>query len=401
MAVLIIGGRFSVYITRGVKMEFQIFEMASEPKTKKKADRLALILPANIKEARENAKKFWDLLLNDSIGKIVDEEIKLNKKGDISFLSWHCSVSFRISAGSYLTMILTSIDEPGVYRIDFILLGRGKQAVKDLRSKISDEVMRMEDRITFDLTDEELEEFKRISVSKAKVPHLHKEGIRQDDSLIGRLILDKIPMHKLEKAVPRLRKIIDKILSIIKEGTIKESYLEDRLERYDNAFHWVLKQFKKNPDSEQKLPKIKFSRLKKIWSDYAKSGVVRDVRGLDEIAELVLDNSERLRVNSILSGHSTISSRMEMEEYEDYYGKMTEEEWLKLYDHIEHVTDYGFVNLDKALLKIYNAKTPEEKLLGVDMALNVIHQSSDFAEVFIDGGSATLSKLAQLDVKMD
>ena len=44
-------------------------------------------------------------------------------------------------------------------------------------------------------------------------------------------------------------------------------------------------------------------RLIKIWNDYMKTGFVRDEKGIDMIAEIILTNIAKLNVNTILCGH--------------------------------------------------------------------------------------------------
>ena len=45
-------------------------------------------------------------------------------------------------------------------------------------------------------------------------------------------------------------------------------------------------------------------------------------------------------------------------------------------------------------LKLLRAKGPEEKLLLIDRMLNVVHQRSDIAEWFVEGGSRALAQLS-------
>lgn len=58
------------------------------------------------------------------------------------------------------------------------------------------------------------------------------------------------------------------------------------------------------------------------------------------------------------------------------------------------LSDYGLPKLESILLKIMSEKTPEQKLCLIDQFLNVVHQRSDLAAFFIEGGSNTLTKLS-------
>ena len=52
---------------------------------------------------------------------------------------------------------------------------------------------------------------------------------------------------------------------------------------------------------------IPFSRLKKIWVDYAKTGVVRDISGMDGIKSQLLGILAKLQAANDLSWHGSTS----------------------------------------------------------------------------------------------
>lgn len=58
------------------------------------------------------------------------------------------------------------------------------------------------------------------------------------------------------------------------------------------------------------------------------------------------------------------------------------------------ISDYGLDPLLKLLDKLRKEKTPEKKLVLMDNILNVVHQRSDIASWFVQGGSLALSKLS-------
>lgn len=214
-----------------------LHEMAAAPKTAAKAERLAGVLPPDSKAAKALAQSFWDIVLADNPGAAIaagskskpptltDQEIlvKQGGKGDDKFpyLVWHAVATFTPMERIHFTMIVTSVDDPGVYRVDFVLLGQKKAFAKKIRDRVSHEVMAMEDKVTMELSPKELQEFERIKISQAKVPHLHKEGLRQDDNLIGRLVMDRIPLGKLPSVAPRVREIVRKIGDIIVDEMTK------------------------------------------------------------------------------------------------------------------------------------------------------------------------------------
>jgi hypothetical protein len=58
------------------------------------------------------------------------------------------------------------------------------------------------------------------------------------------------------------------------------------------------------------------------------------------------------------------------------------------------ISDYGLKPLEELLVQLLRATTPEEKLLTIDRMLNVVHQRSDIAEWFVEGGSNALAQLS-------
>jgi hypothetical protein len=58
------------------------------------------------------------------------------------------------------------------------------------------------------------------------------------------------------------------------------------------------------------------------------------------------------------------------------------------------LSDYGLPKLEAIYPSIFNAKTDEEKLYAIDKALNVVHQRNDLAAMFVEGGTKTLTQVA-------
>ena len=58
------------------------------------------------------------------------------------------------------------------------------------------------------------------------------------------------------------------------------------------------------------------------------------------------------------------------------------------------ISDYGLKPLEDLLADLLRASSPEEKLLTIDRMLNVVHQRSDIAEWFVEGGSRALAQLS-------
>ena len=74
--------------------------------------------------------------------------------------------------------------------------------------------------------------------------------------------------------------------------------------------------FMQKPDTARQPWKlVPFGRLKKIWEDAAKFGVVRDTKGLQNIQDRMIRNLLKLDVNTELLGHSVVYPDEETFEY--------------------------------------------------------------------------------------
>jgi hypothetical protein len=58
------------------------------------------------------------------------------------------------------------------------------------------------------------------------------------------------------------------------------------------------------------------------------------------------------------------------------------------------ISDYGLKPLEDLLSTLLRASSPEEKLLVIDQMLNVVHQRSDIADWFVEGGKQSLAQLS-------
>ena len=191
----------------------------------------------------------------------------------------------------------------------------------------------------------------------------------------------------------------------------KQIWDDDNSERYlemqEEARNDILREFyqankaKKAKPNSQPWPVIPAARLIKIWNDYATLGIIRDERGLDEIVDRVLRNIARLEVNTELVGHTQINPEREYADDYESYGIRTQESREKLMDYIQDdkYSDYALKPLQNIAAQLMTAKTPEEKLLLVDQALNVIHQRGDIAAIFVEGGEKTLTYLFERGTK--
>lgn len=177
---------------------------------------------------------------------------------------------------------------------------------------------------------------------------------------------------------------------------VMDHYYQDFADRRNEILIEIVNDFLKGAKRVH-WPKLKADRVAKIWLVYGKRGTIFDEEGMNKIAEQMIDLVVRLHVSNELSGHARNDPREDLEE-EGY--TFTDKQWSGLLDYLvdedgsDFLSDYGLDPLERLTLKLYAAETAEEKLLLVDRMLNVVHQRSDLAAMFIEGGSATLTKIA-------
>lgn len=175
---------------------------------------------------------------------------------------------------------------------------------------------------------------------------------------------------------------------------------EDFFERCDKHYSKIADEFL-SPSRGRILswPVVRAARLKRIWLDYGKTGVVRDEKGMAAIADQVLEIIARYWVTTELCGHTPHNARPE---FEEACGKdLSEQEWQALLDMLEDdcgsylCSDYAWRYLKPLYRDLFSADTAEQQLHVVDKILNVVHQRSDLAAVFVEGGVSTLKEIAQ------
>lgn len=177
---------------------------------------------------------------------------------------------------------------------------------------------------------------------------------------------------------------------------------EDYLERVDRHGLAIVKEFLNRNRSNAwtvSWNRIRKDRMAKIWLDYGKSGVVRDLKGMSAIAAQMLELIPRLDVCNAFCGHDTYDPLpMFLDETgHEQLPPTDRQEFLDglcLVDGTWLVSDYGLPYLRKIHTQIFHAEPGADELCAVDKALNVIHQRGDIAAFFIEGGVTTLTRIA-------
>jgi len=175
--------------------------------------------------------------------------------------------------------------------------------------------------------------------------------------------------------------------------------VEQFYERYDSIASGLLGAFvHSGPGARQAWPLVPKARLRRIWQDYAATGFVRDERGMQDIADLMLDNALRLAANTLLAGHE----QEDPKEFADRLGfEWTPELDERFGDYILgddgrwRLSDYAVKPLVELALKLFAEHRPEAQLQLVDRMLSITHARGDLAAMFVEGGSRFLSELSE------
>lgn len=177
----------------------------------------------------------------------------------------------------------------------------------------------------------------------------------------------------------------------------------DYCERMDRIRDRWMREFNSKKTTSASWPVIPANKCAKLWLDFGRTGFVRDDKLLLEIADMMLDGIAMLKVSTELAGHESYCGRIAFTEVE-LDDDMTDYEWSKFVDfvvnghedsgHEWRISDYGLPKLVDLYSEIFRSESPEQSLVAIDKALNVIHQRGDLAKLFIEGGTATLRRIA-------
>lgn len=185
---------------------------------------------------------------------------------------------------------------------------------------------------------------------------------------------------------------------------IIEAYVELENEIHFSLFHEFLDLYKAG-DKETRIAwsVIPANQLIRAWQDYVRLGFVRNERLIDDFQDVIIRNTIKLDLSTIMAGHAVVgvieSKLADFEIADDYpeidIDKFTEafSDFFNEQDGSWRISDYGLPKLKEISLELFGERSYEKKLLLIDKALNVVHQRSDLAEWFVEGGSATLTKL--------
>jgi len=214
-----------------------------------------------------------------------------------------------------------------------------------------------------------LSEFKRDIISGHKVWCVYANQMDFNNKL--EFAVDDLDYQKTEDFVNSVQ---DQHIAILREYYDKKREVGSRMS-------WTV---------------IPFARLKKIWTDYATMGFVRDERGMQSIVDKMIEILARLNASNDLAGHGQTSDEeikestgYDMPDWKNddfYFGFIDTEYGVP-------VSDYGLPKLNDLAAKLMMARTSERQLFYVDQMLSVVHQRGDLEALFIEGGWDSLQEL--------
>ena len=180
-----------------------------------------------------------------------------------------------------------------------------------------------------------------------------------------------------------------------------EDYIYEFHEKRDYIMRETIRDYMESKlGDRQPWTLIPFGRLKKIWEDTHRMGFVRDESGFNMIENILEENTMKLDCNTELLGHAQYLPKDDLEDM-GYSEEMLREKWNEDGDvYFEapngqlRISDYGLKPLFKNLDMLKKQTDPIKKMMYMDMMLNVVHQRSDLASWFVEGGSGALSQLS-------
>lgn len=207
------------------------------------------------------------------------------------------------------------------------------------------------------------------------------------------------------RRIPGLRKGKTRLRpeDLTRESKINEMVSEEASEKFhemiDDFNQKIVDDWMKNKDKvgvTQPWEVINASRLRKVWNDRARFGFIRDEKAVHNFADVIVENTVKLIVNTALMGHMEYAW---LEDILDQTGiKEDDLDGFENYAVDEQgnwrISDYALDKLSSISMGILDSKSSEDLLLMVDAALNVVHLRSDLSSWFVGGGKKTLDQLA-------
>ena len=168
--------------------------------------------------------------------------------------------------------------------------------------------------------------------------------------------------------------------------------------------------------ARQEWEVIPLSTLKRQWEEFIKWGFVKPgyIVTIEKIENLITKNICKINVNTLLAGHTPDDPKYEWKEFLEGSNILDNklEEYIKYLDdnfgdfildekNMFRISDFALEKLNKAMIELRKAPTPERKLAKIDHILSIIHMRSDIASWFVEGGSSGLASLSGIDRELN
>ena len=146
------------------------------------------------------------------------------------------------------------------------------------------------------------------------------------------------------------------------------------------------------------------SQVNRVWLSYSQMDIVLHPKAVDNIIETMEYNTAILDVMTACQGHAVYDGIKEMV-YRFELSRTQErklnrvfldiDDWAQFSNGHWLLSDYGLTPLINLLLRVYTEPDYGRKICYLDQMLSVTHQRSDLTELFIHGGSASLTYLSE------
>lgn len=243
-------------------------------------------------------------------------------------------------------------------------------------------------------------------------PIAKQEKVKTRDKNKTKPIKNPMKPIKLDKGELNIRE------SLIKENDYYEHPYYQYMEEY-NAYNVIMSFLNKE---NLWTPLINPLMYEKALNEFTNYGYFINfpTKYIYQWMGIIMKNTAILRTTSDICGHSRYfptddivdiffegdyekweEYKKEIGENNDYYAawiileKYGFDEWNKLPDGSDAISDYGIEPLEKIINEYNDSSTPEETIVIINKALDISHMRGDLASMFINGGSKILSKISE------
>lgn len=237
----------------------------------------------------------------------------------------------------------------------------------------------------------------------------------------------KVETRNKNKVKPSIKPMKPLKLGNINANVHESKYLNENLDNhpyYDyildyNAYE-IFNAFENNKNVW--LPLINPNMYQKALNEFTKHGKLINfpTKYIYQWMGIIMKNTAILSKCTEICGHSQFfptddfvdyyfnydydeweNYKKSIDEDDDYYAawefleQKGFDEWNKLPDGSDAISDYGIKPLEKIISEYNNNSTPEETLIIINKCLDIMHMRGDLASMFITGGSKILSQISE------